>query len=308
MPFKFHIHKRGLINYLLLPLAGVFYILSSIRRLLYQFNILKSYKSKQKVIIVGNITVGGTGKTPIVIAIVQYLQQKGLKVGVISRGYGREGKNLVIIDSKTKVRDCGDEPMLIYQKTKTKIAVSSSKVEAVKKIENDVDIIISDDGLQHYALQREVEIIVFNGFSNGFYLPAGGLREGKNRLKTADIVIENTDKTIIPTCFINSKTGEKYSLNYFENQKVMAMCGIANPHRFFNSLKELNISFTSKTFKDHYNFKPEDFNYHIPIITTAKDWVKYKDFDLKNLDNIYYLDIDIKLKDTIYHKIENYVK
>lgn len=308
MPFKFHSDERGFINYLLLPLAGVFYILSSIRKYLYHFKIFKSYKSEKPVIIVGNITVGGTGKTPIVIEIVKYLQAKGKKVGVISRGYGRKNKNLVIIDNHTSVKDCGDEPMLIYQQTRAKITVSSSKVEAVKKIENNVDIIISDDGLQHYGLQRDAEVIVFNGFSNGFYIPAGGLREGKKRLKTTDIVIKNEDKAIIPTCFINSKTGEKYPLNYFTNQKVIAMCGIANPERFFDTLRGLWVNFENKVFSDHYDFKPEDFNYNRPIITTAKDWVKYKDFDLNNLSNIYYLDIDIKLKDDVYNKIGSYVK
>lgn len=308
MPFKFHIDSRGLINYLLLPLAVIFYILSSIRRTLYTLGIFKSYASSTPVIIVGNITTGGTGKTPVVIEIVKFLQAKNLIVGVISRGYGRENKNLVVVDSTTQSIDCGDEPKLIYSQTLATVVVSDSKVEAVKAIENQVDVIISDDGLQHYALQRTIEVVVFNGFSNGFYLPAGGLREGKNRLKTVDIVINNADKKIIPLHFVNAQTGEKYPLDYFNDKacnNILAMCGIANPQRFFATLTELGIDFQTRTFKDHHTFTANDFNHNIATITTAKDWVKYSELDLDNLDNIYYLEIQTQLNTKIFQQIEN---
>jgi tetraacyldisaccharide 4'-kinase len=295
-----NLNKRGLINYLLLPVAGIFYILAGIRKKLYIFGIFKSYKAKVPVIIVGNITVGGTGKTPVVVEVVKFLQQQGKKVGVISRGYGRQNKDLIIVGDDTNVLDCGDEPKLIHLKTKCLLAVSSNKIQAVKALENKVDVIISDDGLQHYALQRDIEIIVFNGLSNGFYLPAGGLRESKSRLRTADIIIQDNDRKIKPICFVNAKTGESKPLDYFTGKKVRAICAIANPERFFNTLGDLNIDFEKKVFADHYIFSPDDLNYAMEIITTAKDWVKYSKFATKNM---WYLDIELEIKPDFYAKL-----
>jgi tetraacyldisaccharide 4'-kinase len=296
-------NKRKFINYILLPFSAIFYILSSIRKVLYRLNIFKIYTSKTTpVIVVGNITVGGTGKTPVVIEIVNFLQKNGKKVGVVSRGYGRENNDLVVIDKDTKVKDCGDEPLLIYQKTAAKIAVSSDRVLAVKELEKDVDIIISDDGLQHLAMGRAFEILVFNGFANGFLLPAGGLRETKSRLKTVDFVLKNADKKIKNLHFINSKTGETKPLNYFENMEVIALCGIANPNRFFDNLTSLNINFEKRVFPDHYNFNKNDLNFEKPVITTAKDWVKYKEFASENM---WYLDIKLSINDDFYTFIKN---
>jgi tetraacyldisaccharide 4'-kinase len=304
MPFKFHIDKRNIINYILLPLSAIFYILSSIRRALYRLGIFNTYTSPTPVIIVGNITAGGTGKTPVVIEIVRFLQSQGRTVGVVSRGYGRKNNQLVVVNQSTSTQDCGDEPLLIFYKTNATVVVAKDRVQAVQQLEHQVDIIVSDDGLQHLSMGRMLEIVVFNGFSNGFYLPAGGLREGRKRLDTVDIIINNTDKKIIPMHFINAETGEKYPLDYFTNE-VIAICGIANPQRFFNTLKSLNMHFSTKIFKDHYNFRKNDFNYHIPIITTAKDWVKYKELDLDNMANIYYLDITIKLNNATFQQLEN---
>jgi tetraacyldisaccharide 4'-kinase len=280
--------------------AGIFYILAGIRKKLYIFGIFKSYKAKVPVIIVGNITVGGTGKTPVVVEVVKFLQQQGKKVGVISRGYGRQNKDLIIVGDDTNVLDCGDEPKLIHLKTKCLLAVSSNKIQAVKALENKVDVIISDDGLQHYALKRDLEIVVFNGLSNGFYLPSGGLREGKSRLKTVDIVLKTSDKKVVPLCFVNAKTLEQKPLDYFNNTEVLAICGIANPERFFTTLQDLKVNFKTKIFPDHYNFQLEDLNAKIPIITTAKDWVKYSKFATKNM---WYLDIELEIKPDFYAKL-----
>jgi tetraacyldisaccharide 4'-kinase len=280
--------------------AGIFYILAGIRKKLYILGILNSYKAKVPVIIVGNITVGGTGKTPVVVEVVKFLQQQGKKVGVISRGYGRQNKDLIIVGDDTNVLDCGDEPKLIHLKTKCLLAVSNNKTKAVKAIENSVDIIISDDGLQHYALKRDLEIVVFNGLSNGFYLPSGGLREGKSRLKTVDIVLKTSDKKVVPLCFVNAKTLEQKPLDYFNNTEVLAICGIANPERFFTTLQDLKVNFKTKIFPDHYNFQLEDLNAKIPIITTAKDWVKYSKFATKNM---WYLDIELEIKPDFYAKL-----
>ena len=203
----------------------------------------------------------------------------------------------MLVGGNTKVTDCGDEPALIYQKTNCKIAVSSNRVEAVKELENKVDIIISDDGLQHYAMGRNLEIVLFNGVANGFYLPAGGLRESATRLKNVDFVLNDFDKKIQNINFINAKTFEKKPLNYFKNTEVIALCGIANPERFFDNLQSLRINFEKKIFPDHCNFTKNDLNYQKPIITTAKDWVKYKNFASENM---WYLDIELVINDDFY--------
>ncbi|OIR25117.2 tetraacyldisaccharide 4'-kinase, partial [Bathymodiolus thermophilus thioautotrophic gill symbiont] len=139
------------------------------------------------VIVVGNITVGGTGKTPIVIALVEHFKQQGKKVGVVSRGYGGKSKDSAsqLVDESSRAERVGDEPMLIYQQTQVPVMVNKNRAQAVQDLitQHGVDIVISDDGLQHYGMGRTIEICVENGFGNGFLLPAGPLREPKKRLK-----------------------------------------------------------------------------------------------------------------------------
>ena len=296
-----NLNSRGIINYLLLPLSWVFYLASRIRFLLYKFGVFGKYQSTKPIIIVGNITAGGSGKTPVVITLTQYLQAQGFKVGIISRGYGRTSTHHVIVDTNTTASECGDEPLLIYMQTGALVSVSSNKVEAVQVLEQAVDIIISDDGLQHYALARDIEIIVDSGVGNGWFLPAGPLREGVSRLNSGDIVLTKEQRTLHPTGLIDARTGEQVSYESIDSQEVHALCGIASPERFCTTLTALGIEHIPHFYPDHHQFTAKDINaLNIPeqavIITTAKDWVKYKEFTADiHCQQLYYLEVHTQI-------------
>ncbi len=275
-----NLNKRGIINYLLLPVAAIFYLLSTFRRLFYQIGLLTTHHFKVPVIVVGNITVGGSGKTPVVIALTNYFKRCGKKVGVVSRGYGGiHKKGSLSVNDNTLSLDCGDEPLLIAIQTQAPVMVNKNRPQAVIDLINrhNVDLVISDDGLQHYSMGADVEICVVSGFGNGFYLPAGPLRESKNRLKTVDFVLQ---KQLKLCAFVNAKTGGEKPLNYFAQQTCHAVAGIGNPAEFFVSLTKLKIKIQPHAFADHYFYKPQDllFADDYPILMSAKDWVKCHSF------------------------------
>lgn len=187
----------SLVYLLLLPLSWLYGLVSGLIRLSYRCGLRKSWRAPVPVVIVGNLTAGGNGKTPMVIWLVEQLQQRGYRVGVVSRGYG--GKSAVyplVLDAQTTTRQAGDEPVLIYQRTGAPVAISPKRAEAVQALLNqgELDLIITDDGLQHYALQRDFELVVIDGvrrFGNGWWLPAGPMRERVSRLKTVDACVAN---------------------------------------------------------------------------------------------------------------------
>ncbi|MBT6966354.1 MAG: tetraacyldisaccharide 4'-kinase, partial [Candidatus Thioglobus sp.] len=192
-----NLNTRGVINYLLWPVSGVFYALSKLRRVLYQLGVLSTNKFQIPVVVVGNITVGGSGKTPIVLKLASYLKQQGKRVGVVSRGYGgsHTGDSL-LVEPSTDVKLSGDEPLLIATQTGLPVMINKNRSQAVRDLisQHQVEVVISDDGLQHYAMDRQVEIAVVDGnrrFGNGFFLPSGPLRESLGRLKQVDFVINN---------------------------------------------------------------------------------------------------------------------
>ncbi|NNM59882.1 MAG: tetraacyldisaccharide 4'-kinase [Legionellales bacterium] len=191
--------KRNAISWFLWPASLLFGLVVYIRYAFYRVGVFSAYKSRLPIIIVGNLNVGGTGKTPLVIALVTELQKRGFRPAVITRGYKSKGKNYPLcVTSDTQADLCGDEPLLIARQTKCPVVVDPNRPRAVKFLEasNQCDIIISDDGLQHYALQRDLEIVVVDSkrqFGNGFLLPAGMLREPVSRLKKVDMVVCNGD-------------------------------------------------------------------------------------------------------------------
>jgi tetraacyldisaccharide 4'-kinase len=182
-------YKRGFLCYLLSPVAGLYRIIIFIRRLL-----KKAVKFKVPIIVVGNITVGGTGKTPLVIWLADFLQKQGLNPGIVSRGYGAHSNSYpCLINENSNVKQVGDEAILISRRTHCPMVIAPNRVAAVEKLLaiNKCDVIISDDGLQHYALARDIEIALIDGFGNGFCLPAGPLREPKKRLQQVDLIVQN---------------------------------------------------------------------------------------------------------------------
>jgi len=250
----------------------------------------KAQKIAVPVIVVGNITLGGTGKTPLILWLIEYLQKKGLKVGVISRGYKAKPPYLpYLVKAQDLPLIAGDEPLLIA-KTGVPIVISPNRVQAAQFLlsQTKFDLIISDDGLQHYALERDLELVLIDAersLGNGHCLPCGPLREPKARLNQVHAVIYNGaaqnshqfTMQLEPQFFINLKTRQQVPLNYFgANAQIHAVAGIGNPERFFASLESLNLRPIFHPLPDHANFSANDFNFNdeLPIIMTAKDAVK----------------------------------
>lgn len=285
------------------PLSALFERISERRKKAYLSGEKPVYHAKVPVVVVGNITAGGNGKTPVVVWLVEQLQQRGLKIGVVSRGYGGKAPQYPCrVTSETPAAWVGDEPLLIHLRTQASVAVAPIRSEAVKILESDVDVIITDDGLQHYALGRDVEFVVIDGerrFGNETCLPAGPLREPCSRLASVDFKICNGGQPQLgemamqlqPTHWVNVKTGEK--CDALPQRATVAMAGIGHPPRFFATLASLNISpLACHGFADHQNYEFEALTALTPhgelLLMTEKDAVKCQDFAL---DSWWYLSV-----------------
>jgi tetraacyldisaccharide 4'-kinase len=276
----------------------MFSIISSARKL-----VLIRFFQKQipvPVIIVGNISVGGTGKTPLLIELVKYLQALGHRPGVVSRGYGGKAPQYpYLLNDQTRASESGDEPLLIYRATQCPVCVAPDRVAAAAMlVEEGCTHVLSDDGLQHYQLGRAMEIAVVDGqrlFGNERLLPVGPLRESRSRLKSVDlIVINNPSKKgslsgfhhvhpmkIQPLDWMHILSRKEMPLkDTFFKAPVHAVAGIGNPERFFKTLDDLSLNYYAHHFPDHYKFSAKDFDiYHQDtVIMTEKDAVKCSEF------------------------------
>lgn len=278
----------------LMPLGFLFRDVIRFRKFLYRLGVLKSYTLPVPVIVVGNITVGGTGKTPLIICLAEFLKESGYKPGIISRGYGGKAESWpqwVLAESDPKL--VGDEALLIAKQTGCPMVVGPLRVEAAKALlkQADCNVILSDDGLQHYALNRTIEIAVIDGerrFGNGYCLPAGPLREPIERLQSVDLVVVNGQEAeenqftmqLVGNTLINLVTGEKKSLDELKGVECHALAGIGNPERFFEVLTSAGLIFKSQSFPDHYQFQNHDIQYsdNKPVLMTEKDAVKCSAF------------------------------
>ncbi len=291
-------YQDNFIGLCLLPFSMVFNDIVRFRRYLYRMGLLKKHKLSVPVIIVGNITVGGTGKTPLTIYIVEQFKRLGYIPGVIARGYGGESEQwpiMVFKDSNPTV--VGDEPLVIARHSECPIAVGPDRIANAKLLleKTDCNVIISDDGLQHYRLERDIEIIVIDGerrFGNGYSLPSGPLREAISRIREVDFLVCNggnaeSDEYLMVVQgakAINLLSGDQQPLSYFENKACHAMAGIGNPRRFFSLLDDAGISYQRHVFSDHHDFTQEDFHFEnsSEILMTEKDAVKCVAFAQKN--------------------------
>lgn len=279
--------------YLLLPLSLLFALLSGLRRGLYRRGLLRSYQLPVPVIIIGNISVGGSGKTPLVIATAELLQQAGYRPGIISRGYGgRAGQWPQRVSADSDPQQIGDEPLLIARRTGLPVVVGPDRVAAAEALlaEGGVDLLLCDDGLQHYRLRRDIEVAVIDGqrrLGNGLLLPAGPLREGARRLKRVDLVVANGKAlagelamALTGSTLTNLVTGERLSLDHFAGQRVDAVAGIGNPARFFATLRQAGIDVEPHPFADHHPFTASDLEPfdRRPLLMTEKDAVKCRSF------------------------------
>lgn len=278
--------------FILLPLTFLFRLLVAIRRYCYQVGIFKSKQIAAPVIVVGNITVGGTGKTPFVIWLVKFLQQQGYKPGIISRGVGgKQFQQPHIVTAADAPDVVGDEALVLLQNANCPVVICIDRVTAAQELlrHYDCNIVISDDGLQHYRLKRDIEIAMLDGarrLGNQQLLPAGPLRETPKRLNAVDFVIVNDgDAQDAFTMSLDAaelvavnNQHRKMPLAQMANQKIRALAGIGNPQRFFTMLRQLGFEIIPSEFPDHYLYSKADiyFNDKLPVIMTEKDAVKCK--------------------------------
>lgn len=290
-------YKKSYWPHLLRPVSAMFGRLSKRRR---QRLVADAWKAPVPVIIVGNISVGGSGKTPLTLALINELKALGYKPGVVSRGYGAEPPHLPLrVTAKTLAREGGDEPCLIVRRTGVPLYIDPDRVSAVKALlsETDCDVVISDDGLQHYRLGRDIEICVIDGrrgLGNGCLLPEGPLREPISRLQEVDLVVVNghgaqlpalsvprVDMTLAPDCLV--PLIPPFTPRPFDslNPKQMhAVAGIGDPSRFFDTLKSLyTAEIMTHPLQDHAAVTLDmiKFKDNLPVLFTEKDWVKLTD-------------------------------
>ncbi len=285
--------SRGLLALALSPLAALFCALASLRRLAYRRGWLRSQRLPVPVIVVGNITVGGTGKTPLVVHLVELLRAMGHRPGVVSRGYGgRPSPDPRPVTAAGDPRELGDEPVLIARRTGCPVWVAPRRTRAARALlqHNDCDVLVCDDGLQHYALQRDLEIALVDGrgLGNGLCLPAGPLRERPARLGCVDAVVANgADRPgawrmdLQPDGLLSVAAPERARpLQALAGQRVHALAGIGSPARFFETLRRAGLRPLEHGFTDHHRFLPGEirFDDDLPVLMTEKDAVKCSSF------------------------------
>jgi tetraacyldisaccharide 4'-kinase len=286
--------KRGVLACVLWPLSLVFSLLVRMRRQLYERQLLPSHSFPVPLWVVGNMTVGGTGKTALVIYLVEWLQQKGLRPGIVSRGYGGAvSKKPRWVGSDATPLEVGDEAALIVQRTSAPMVVSSDRVAAVQYLLDcaDCDVVLSDDGLQHYRMQRDIEMVVVDSkrrFGNEWCLPAGPLREPLDRLRTVNVLIDHVQQPEDAPYWIMRSPTELYllakpacceSLAEWRNKTVCVATAIGDPQRLVRDLMAQGLVVQQCfDFPDHHQFQPSDWRQlpvGLPIITTEKDAIKW---------------------------------
>lgn len=254
------------------------------------------YRAPVPVLVVGNITVGGTGKTPLILFLIEHCRQRGLRVGVVSRGYGATPPQLPWrVRADQSASHAGDEPLLIVQRTGVPLMIDPDRSQAVRALleAEPLDLILCDDGLQHYRLARDLELVLIDaarGLGNRRCLPAGPLREPVERLEAVDALLYNgavADRedgfafTLQPSALVNLATGERRPLDHFPaGQALHAVAGIGNPQRFFNTLQGLDWRPVPHPFADHAQFSAGalSFSPELPVVMTEKDAVKCRSF------------------------------
>lgn len=304
----------------LLPLAGLYWLVIAIRRMLYRTGALRSRKAGVPVIVVGNITAGGTGKTPTTIWLARALHERGFTPGVVSRGYGgtKSGASMRV-DAESDPAVVGDEPVLIAMRASCPVVVDADRVRAAAMLADDgVDLVIADDGLQHYALDRDYEICVVDGsrgLGNGLLLPAGPMRETMSRIEDVDQVLVNgrlrQEPESLPAgmqnaiefqlvaheaCRLNGSLTRQ--IDKFSGTTVHAVAAIGNPARFFDLLRGHGIQVIEHAFADHATLDADtlDFADDFDILMTEKDAVK---FGRRMPDRFWYVPVDLEMEPLI---------
>jgi tetraacyldisaccharide 4'-kinase len=284
-------YRRGALAWLLWPVSLIFGIFVALRLFLYKLRLLKSAHPGIPVIVVGNLTVGGSGKTPLVIWIAELLKSKGWSPAIISRGYGAKVDAPRAATVASEAAEVGDEPIVLARRSGCPVWIGPDRVQvaqALRAAHPDVNVLVLDDGLQHYRMRRDIEIAVVDarGFGNGFMLPAGPLREPRLRLRTVDAVVAHGASPVKD--FSMSLAGEEVHrmtdarerrpLKAFAGQKVHAAAGIGDPNRFFVHIGRAGVKVIPHPFPDHHPFSAGDLEFgdELPVILTEKDAVKLR--------------------------------
>ena len=338
-------HSKNVFSLLLLPLSWLYIFFIQLRSLLYDIGVFPSTRINVPVIIVGNIVIGGSGKTPLVIWLSKYFKEKGLTPGIISRGYGGIYKTETeFVKPTSDPLLVGDEPVLIARNTDCSVIVAKKRAKAANELveKHGCDIIISDDGIQHYSLVRDIEIVVIDGnypFGNCYCLPAGPCREPKSKpFFNADFIVnsykghsEISDSILLEQLQLTYKNaGLRYqpktimryiyeelmsvetssktlALSDLQGQTVHAVAGIHNPSYFFSYLRQKKLDLIIHQFPDHHVFTEEDikFNDDLSVVMTEKDAVKCLKFsDSRH----WYLPVKAKLNESFINAIDNFMK
>lgn len=315
-------HKRWI--WLLAPFAALFWLLSSLRRFAFAHGLKTVSHAELPIIVVGNIGIGGNGKTPLSLALIDYLKSIGHTPAVLSRGYGGAQKTFPYLVSKAcEASLVGDEPALLAKRDNNIVVIDPIRSRGAQYIQEHTlaTIIICDDGLQHYALARTIELCVLDkrGLGNGYLLPMGPLREGAWRLQSVDACVLNDNNNatalrkrlanvsspmfnmqLVPSMWVNLRSGQKCALADFSvnSNSCVAIAGIGDPQRFFTTLDELGIQTKeNKPFPDHHHFSRADIVQNYTVLMTEKDAVKCYDFAH---DDCWYLQVDANLPKPFY--------
>jgi len=288
---------------LLAPLASLFAAGTALRRALFRSGLRRVYRAHVPVVVIGNLSVGGTGKSPLVATLALMLQRRDLRPAILTRGYGTTIEAPTLVTPQSDPSLIGDEPLMLFLATRVPVMVSPDRAAGARALEmqGGIDLILCDDGLQHYALARDLEVVVIDaarGLGNGRLLPAGPLREAPSRLESVDwVVIHDTGSTTAETPW-RGRSGTLHmqlvpeaprgiadprqwrSIEGFRNSPVHAVAGIGHPARFFEMLRAAGLEVIEHPFADHYVFTAADFVFgdDRPILMTAKDAVKCRPF------------------------------
>ena len=319
-------YKKNSWVWVLAPIALLFSFVSFTRRGLFKLGILRSKKPPVPIIVVGNISVGGNGKTPVVIAIAEFLNQQGHKVGVLSRGYkGTHQRFPHFVQTNDLPSSVGDEPFLLFKRLNCEVVIDPIRVRGAQALyDRHCTVVICDDGLQHYALKRDIELVVMDSrqLGNGYLLPMGPLRERAWRLKTITMLICNGDfkyegqaanqvnMELLPIEYVNLQDpSQRLSASQFAMRfaSVCAVCAIGNPQRFYDTISEQGIGISErKSFPDHHRFESGDLPPK-PLIMTEKDAVKCTQFAhpdwwyvkiAANLPEVFFDNIKVQIEQT----------
>lgn len=283
---------------LLAPLEALYRRVVIAKRKKFVSGAIDCYRAPVPVLVVGNITVGGTGKTPLILWLIEHCRRRGLKVGVVSRGYGATpSSHPWRVRPEHSAVEVGDEPLLIAQRTGVPVMIDPDRARAVRELlkQEPLDLILSDDGLQHYGLARDLELVLIDavrGLGNRRCLPAGPLREPVERLESVDAVLFNGAAvdgpsgfafTLQPSRLIELVSEKAWPLDHFPpGQQLHAVAGIGNPQRFFTTLEALHWRPIPHPFADHACYSPEQLSFspELPLVMTEKDAVKCRAFAL----------------------------